>query len=195
MRFVCWHAQEVHCPFFISRPAAPEEEIELEGGLKLWKRWVKVNSFIMIIMTFWVVSFQTCVNFMYFHPYVGRWSRFDPFWRILFQVGLKPPTSIGWLVDLPECILSALDDDNQVHWTFAFFCNARINALILQDSNEISDSRTWRYLTFDHTIAIHSQFVNWHETFPLHGVVSMVSLLQKQFLFACLTCLWNSHPW
>lgn len=121
MRFVCWHAQEVHCPFFISRPAAPEEEIELEGGLKLWKRWVKVNSFIMIIMTFWVVSFQTCVNFMYFHPYVGRWSRFDPFWRILFQVGLKPPTSIGWLVDLPECILSALDDDNQVHWTFAFF--------------------------------------------------------------------------
>ena len=111
---------------------------------------------------------------------MGRWSRFDPFWRILFQIGLKPPTSIGWLVDLPECILSALGDDNQVHWTFAFvFKNARINALILQDSNEISDSRTWRYLTFDHTIAIHSQFANWHETFPLHGAFCLPNMPVK----------------
>ncbi len=53
---------------------------------------------------------------------------------------------------------------------------------------QIFDSRrTWRYLTLDQTIDIHSQYVNWHETFLVHGVVSMVSFLtsQKQFGFAC----------
>ena len=46
---------------------------------------------------------------------------------------------------------------------------------------QIFDSRrTWRYLTLDQTIDIHSQYVNWHETFLVHGVVSMVSFLTSR---------------
>jgi len=56
-------------PVFISRPAAPEEEIELEGGLKAGEEMSKGE---LIHHDHHDILGGFVSNMCYFHPYLGR---------------------------------------------------------------------------------------------------------------------------